>query len=239
MSAQPISALSVPDRLAMNADQFRLLLKQFKCAFRVALICEVQSFNPGPPATATVQPVTMESMNQNVSGSPVATNTNLPLLVDVPVVTIGGGDYVLTMPIQEGDEAIVLFSDMDFDSWFQSGGTGNAQVAKDRHDLWDGVAIVGPRSTPNAIDDYNPNYAELRNLAGTVKLGFTNSGFLLTGDLVVTGMIHTEGNLQVDGGATFNGTTDFTGTTVIGGITWSTHTHSGVSTGASDTGPPV
>lgn len=97
-----------------------------------------------------------------------------PLLLDVPVCFLGGGGHSLTFPVQKGDECIVFFADRCIDAWYQSGGVQN-QVMPRMHDLSDGFALVGVRSKPNTINDFNevkPNFA-----GGLMVDGDSVSGF--------------------------------------------------------------
>ena len=77
-----------------------------------------------------------------------------PILPDVPVVFLGGGGSSLTFPVRAGDECLVFFSDRCIDAWYQSGGVQN-QIVPRFHDLSDGFALVGIRSKPNVIKDFN------------------------------------------------------------------------------------
>lgn len=91
-----------------------------------------------------------------------------PALVDVPVFVLGGGDRVVTVPIQGGDTCLVLFNDRDIDLWFSTGAQAvpNSQRL---HDLADGLALVGFRSAANPVASYSTSDVEIRN--GTSKIG--------------------------------------------------------------------
>ena len=231
MSA-PFSFLSVRDRSGDNSDQFSAALYQFGHALRVSMVGIVQSFDVAKQ-TVTVQLVTSEKINVPTSGVPVATDTPLPLLVDVPIVLPRGGNFLLTMPIQTGDECLVIFTDMDFDAWFQSGGVNNSQIAGDRHDLWNCVAVVGLWSQPKVVASYSTTNAELRSLDGTVKITLSAAG---GGDITITApgqLTINSPNVVIDGDVLIDGTCK------IDGIDFGSHIHSGVTTGGSDTGVPV
>ena len=73
-----------------------------------------------------------------------------PLLLDCPVITLQGGGGVLSFPIKEGDECIVLFSDSNIDAWFNNGGQALPMDGR-RHDISDGIAIVGLNSKANPL----------------------------------------------------------------------------------------
>lgn len=108
----------------------------------------VKSFDPATQ-TATIQPA-IRSKRYSDSGMQMA---DLPLLANVPVYFPGGGQYALTMPVQPGDECLVVFADSCIDAWFQSGGVQN-QIDFRSHDLSDGFAFVGFRSRPKAIENF-------------------------------------------------------------------------------------
>lgn len=90
-----------------------------------------------------------------------------PILVDCPVVVLGGGGVAsLTFPIAKGDECLVLFNDRDIDNWFASGQIG--PVATPRlHSISDGFALVGIRSSGKVLSGYDLTRAVLQ-YGGTV-----------------------------------------------------------------------
>jgi hypothetical protein len=202
-SSPTLSFLSLAQRLGLNADQFKTALQQAVHGLYVALPCIIQSFDSSA-MTVSVLPAIMEKMYKNVGGVPTPTDTpwDKPISRQIPVVCLNGGGAggggtgcILTMPIQAGDECLVIFCDFCIDSWWQSGGTGNVQLDKRRHDLSDGIAIVGPFSQPNAIDDYNEDSAELRTLDGTVKLTLGEDGITLTGPVTLDGATTINGDI--------------------------------------------
>lgn len=101
-----------------------------------------------------------------------------PLLLDVPVICLGGGGSsggALTFPIGKGDECLVLFNDRAIDTWWSSG-TLNAPPPVNRfHYITDGVALVGLRSQPNALSAYDINRATLKCKEGRVTINKNNS----------------------------------------------------------------
>jgi hypothetical protein len=76
---------------------------------------------------------------------------NYPQLFDCPVFTLQGGGAQLTMPIKAGDECIVLFADNNIDAWYENGKSPALPYYDRRHDLSDGIAIVGLNSLTNAL----------------------------------------------------------------------------------------
>lgn len=121
------------------------------------LICIVQSFNK-ETMTVDVQPVIREKYTDETgNGSYI----DFPLLINVPVVFPCTGNSLITFPIKQGDECIVIFSDLSFDNWFVNSGIQNP-VELRRHDLSDGIAIFGIRSLPKIIDGYEENKIVLK-----------------------------------------------------------------------------
>jgi hypothetical protein len=122
----------------------------------------IQSFN-NILQTVTVLPAIMEVITSKGAES----NVQLPLLVDVPIALPRAGGYCLTLPVTKGDECLVMLADHCIDSWWQSGGVGNIQMDRRRHDLSDGFALLGIWSQPHVIPGYKTDRAQLRNDAGT------------------------------------------------------------------------
>lgn len=105
------------------------------------------------------------------------------MLVDVPIVIPRAGGYALTLPIQAGDECLVVFGDMCMDGWWQSGGVQN-QVECRRHDLSDGFAIIGVWSQPRVIPGYSTGSAQLRNDAGSAYVELAGDTINIVGGTV-------------------------------------------------------
>jgi hypothetical protein len=141
---------------------YRAMGDKWKNVLRVACPGIINSFD-SKTQTCTVQ----LALREEVIKEDYSTEwTNIPLLLDVPIVLQRAGGYCLTMPIKQGDECLVVFADMCIDAWFESGGIQN-QIEKRRHDLSDGFAILGTWSQPNVISNYSINSAQLRNDKGT------------------------------------------------------------------------
>ncbi len=107
-----------------------------------------------------------------------------PILIDCPVIVLGGASTALTFPIKSGDECLVLFNDRDMDNWFA--GSNTAGVATPRlHSFSDGVILVGLNSLPNVWLGYDTTRAMLRagDVPGTitaVAVNPSNSKILMT-----------------------------------------------------------
>ncbi|KIS22011.1 Gp138 family membrane-puncturing spike protein [Clostridium botulinum] len=151
--------------IGSDTEMFRSMGDGWKNVLRVACPGIIQSFDP-ETQTVTVQLALREHITK-----PDFTKewVNLPLLLDVPIVIPRAGGYCLTMPIQQGDECLVIFADMCIDSWFTYGGIQN-QIEKRRHDLSDGFAILGTWSQPNKIENYSTDACQLRTIDGTTSI---------------------------------------------------------------------
>ena len=87
---------------------------------RVAVPGIIESFDPGEQ-TVTVRVAIREKVLLDGDEKWV----DIPLLLDVPIVIPRAGGYCLTLPVQKGDECLVVFGDMCIDAWWQSGGIQN------------------------------------------------------------------------------------------------------------------
>ena len=199
--------------------------------FRDAILAGIKVAAPGiiqavnyDKGTVTVQLSIREQLNFNGNLEWV----EIPPLLDVPLFIYSGGGYCLTLPVQPGDECLVVFGDRCMDAWWQSGG-GQNQIERRRHDLSDGFAIVGFRSQPNTVRNYSPGTAQLRNAAGTAYIEIAGSDINIKGANV---------NIQADNYTVqaSHSNVDGGGSTVIDGVHFKSHTHNGVDPGNGNTG---
>lgn len=195
--------------------------------------------------TVQVQP-SIESVQQNPDGS--TTPLKLAPIGDIPVVYLGGGDFVATFPIRAGDEALVIFADRCIDSWWQSGGVQPPGEPR-AHSMSDGLALIGPRSLARKLANVSATAAQLRSIdgatyveiaAGHVVNVVAPAGINLTGPVTINGNLQLNGTAAGSGGA-FSVAGDITasGEVAGAGIHLSTHVHGGVQAGGSDTTGPI
>lgn len=195
----------------------------------------VQNFNAAAN-TCSVQPAIKGNV-RSPDGS--QKSINMPLLLDCPVVWQGGGGCTLTFPVKAGDECLVVFASRCIDAWWQLGGV-QEQAEFRMHDLSDGFALVGLRSVPRAFP-VSTTAAQLRSDDGaalveinpeTKQISAQTTGNITAtagGDIDLTApTIRLNGNVVVTGTITDNSKN-------IG----STHTHSGGTVGAGETGAPT
>ena len=158
-------ARSIQERFGGQDELFRQLSDSISNNIRVAIPGIIQSFD------ATTQTVTVQcAIREKIRNIDLTESwVSLPILLDCPIVLPRAGNFVLTMPITAGDECIVLFSDVCIDAWFTHGGVQN-QIEKRRHDLSDGICLLGAWSQPNKLVNYSTTSAQLRNEAGTAYI---------------------------------------------------------------------
>ncbi len=158
---------------AALSDVLNLLKKEIFLDLNCHHLGTIQSFNPDiQTVSATVNyPKTFFQFNAATNlYDPV--QVSYPLLVDMPVIILGGGPCNLTFPIEKGDQCLVLFNDRSIDNWFQSGQVSPLNSPR-AHSFSDGIVLVGlnylmgPSSTK--IEDYDTERAVLRN--GTTGIG--------------------------------------------------------------------
>lgn len=169
---------------------------------RVAVPGIIQSFD-AIEQTVRVQP----AIREMVTGSDyVPVPIELPALLDVPIVLPRAGDYILTLPVQAGDECLVIFADQCMDAWWQNGGVQNPMERR-RHDLSDGFAILGTWSQPRRLAKFSTDTMQLLNHK-------TGTGIT----------VHEEG-ITVHGTITVTGDATMQGAVVAGGVDLVGHTH--------------
>lgn len=223
----------MPQRVASQDLVLREALHQFECHLRVAIPGIVQSFN-SVKQTVVVQLALRERINVITpdgqgGAAPVPQDVAIDPIVDVPICIPRAGGFSLTLPIQAGDECLVIFSDACFNAWWANGGVQNQEKLR-RHSLSDGIAAFGPWSQQRLIPNYSTTKAQLRSDDGVtvVEVGageitLTAVNVKVVGALEVTGTITADGDLNVTGH--------------LDGKTFLTHQHTGVATGGGNSGP--
>lgn len=201
---------SIPERLKEDNDLYRKMLSSLATNLRVSMPGIIESYDPATQ-TATIQPAIREKVNINGNQE----WTEIPLLVDVPILFPRAGGYSITFPVSAGDECLVFFADCCYDAFWQSGGVQN-QIDRRRHDLSDGLAIVTGISQPNKLSGVSPSGLQIRNDAGSAVIEIVG------------------GNISINSGNISIGPS-----TTIDGRLFLSHTHSGVLSGSSNTGGVV
>ncbi len=153
-------------------DVLELLKKDISLSLNCHAIATIQSFDSEKQTASATVNYRQTYFERGADGVYVPVLKNYPLLVDCPVVCLGGGAGALTFPIAEGDECLVLFNDRDLDNWF-SGSSSSAVATSRLHSFADGVLVVGLRSLANSLSDYNTSGTELKFGTTKLKIGAT------------------------------------------------------------------
>lgn len=206
--------------------------------------------------TAEVRPAlkVLYAPDNEVAGKPQWVPATL--CVDVPVVFPGNANYMLTFPVKQGDECLLVFAERCINHWFTQGGV-QEQEELTHHDASDAIAVMGLRSQPNKITDFNNNNLQLRNADGDVVVTLDENGKItvdvsgttmlvedgkvtIRADAIkLTGDVQITGDLDIKGDVTGRGDADFTGDVTGQGTSLHTHVHTGVQTGGGTSGPPA
>jgi Phage protein Gp138 N-terminal domain/GpV Apex motif len=206
-----------PDITVLLEALKREIKKEINCA-KVGVI---QSWSP---STNTVVVKIAQQQVTSVAQDGTRTLAEYPLLLTVPVAFPGGGGFTLTFPIAVGDECLVVFNDRELDNWFSSG-AGLPPTTARIHDISDGVAFVGLRSSPRALASISSSTTQLRSDDGTTFVEIAGGGIINA--VAPTSINFTTPVLNV------------TGDVVAGTISLKHHIHSGVQTGGGNSGQPV
>lgn len=160
MSSKFITLIPDPDL----QDLLNLHKREIMLSMNCHAIATVQSFDSANQTVQATVNYTKTYSRMNPDGTTYDQEVPYPVLMDCPVIILGGGACSLTFPIAEGDQCLILFNDRDIDNWFEGNPPG--PVATNRlHSFSDGIALIG---LPD-ISSYDEDRALLSN--GTVKLG--------------------------------------------------------------------
>lgn len=153
--------------LIPNEPELKDLLKLTRKEIFLNLNChhlaKIQTFNPlTQTATASINYKQTYSLPNPVTGVYVDKLVNYPLLIDCPVMFLGGGPGALTFPVAKGDDCIVMFNDRDMDNWYQGSST-SAPATPRLHSFADAIILVGLRNQTSVLLDFDDSRPALRN----------------------------------------------------------------------------
>jgi hypothetical protein len=205
---------------------FKELVRHALIDTRVAIPAIVQDFDPNTQ-TCTVTIAIREVVRTNTGPKNVAISP----IQKIPVMLPRAGGFCLTLPLQAGDEGMLIFCDMCFDLWWTRGGIQN-QLERRRHDLTDCGFYPGMWSQPRVLPNYAVDSAQLRSDDGLIVVDVAQAGITLAGPKVT---IQSSGDVDIN--ATGNINLSPTGDTVINGKIFLLHEHTLVQTGTDFSGP--
>lgn len=163
--------LSLQERLNLKTEPIEGAIWQWLCMLRCAIPGRVVSFDP-VKQTCVIQPLIQEivlkpppstSQTPNPGSSQnIPTNETIKPLQDVPIIMMRVPGWAITLPVTVGTDCLLIFNDMCIDGWYQNG-TISPQFDRRRHDLSDAMALFGPWSQPNALQNYSTTSLQIRS----------------------------------------------------------------------------
>lgn len=214
---------SPPSQNPANGDSltglFKLVLEKFLQGVDDMLPAQVISFDR-TQNRAMVKPLVMmvDTLGARVPRASVSS---------VPVMQLGGGNFMLNFNLVPGDLGWIKANDRDISLFLQ----GNYQDAppntRRKHSFEDAVFI------PNimggyTIDSEDTDNMVLQNLDGTVRIALWSNKVKITAPTVEIDTL----NLNC------SGSINVTGDVIAGTVSLKNHTHPGVMTGPGNTGAP-
>lgn len=150
---------------------------------------------------------------------------------NIPVLTLAGGGFVLSFPVQAEQIGFLLASDRDI-SLFKQNLTSYTPATNRQHQYEDSIFI------PLNLNGFTINEADatallISSLDGATKLSIQNNLITMTAANVVI-----NGNTTVNGTLTATDTITSNVDVISETISGKTHTHTGVTTGSGTTGQP-
>ncbi len=169
-------------------DVLDLFKKDIFTSLNAHHIGTVESFNSSKQtASATINYKKTFFELDAVTGLYNPVLVDYPLLMDCPVIVLGGGSAALTFPIQQGDECLVLFNDRSIDNWLESG--GGAGVSSPRaHSFADGIILVGLRNSTRSLANYDTSHAAIVSGTGSVGVNVATSKVYIANSGVTLGV---------------------------------------------------
>jgi hypothetical protein len=130
---------------------------------------------------------------------------DLPLLLDVPVLFPGSGDFWMTWDVKPESYCWLMFAERSIENFIMDGGLVEPGSFS-TYDLSDAVAFVGINPNPEALADCVADCMMLRNRAGTTsikietdKITIINAnGHILLADDGAIELVNGSGRIDLD-----------------------------------------
>lgn len=149
-------------------DSLRIVFKAMMGDMRFAMPGIIKSFDYDTNLAEVVPAI----MRKNRIGDKIE-YTELPVIIRVPVVIPHAqqSNMMITLPIRENDECLLVFSDRFLDNFIERGGIGppeaqgpnNLHTLPRMHHLTDAICIPGLSSLNYVIPDWNNENIEIRD----------------------------------------------------------------------------
>ena len=159
---------SIRNVLGDDSQLYENIIKKVNFNLRCCIPGVIQQYDP-KTNTASIQPAIREEI---VNEDNTVQYMNLPILVNVPIIFPSCSIGSIKMLLKQGDECLVLFSDLSIDNFWKYANVQNPIEVR-RHDLSDGIAIPCVLSQPNT-KQFNGTGIEITS--GESKISITNNG---------------------------------------------------------------
>lgn len=159
---------SIRNVLGDDSQLYENIIKKVNFNLRCCIPGVIQQYDH-KTNTASIQPAIREEI---VNEDNTVQYINLPILVNVPIIFPSCSIGSIKMLLKQGDECLVLFSDLSIDNFWKYANVQNPIEVR-RHDLSDGIAIPCVLSQPNT-KPFNGTGMEITS--GAAKISITNDG---------------------------------------------------------------
>ncbi len=145
------------------SDTIRTIIDQVMVQVNVCLPAKVVKYYPSTQY-ADVQ-VQLKRKYENGDLVPI------PVIPNVPIKhpRSSGGQAYVHMPIQKGDDVVLVFSQRSLDNWKTQGGMQDPADRRKFH-LSDAFALIGGSAEPDAFQVNDPTAIEIQNQSGKLQL---------------------------------------------------------------------
>lgn len=209
-----------PAAQSSPAIAFEYVIKNLMKDLKVCIPAIVSSYNRSTNIV-TVQPAISEQTETGEFMNSVQ--------IQVPMLQLSGGGFVISFPIKNGDTGWLLTCDKDISLFKQSKQVANPNTNR-IHSLEDSFFIPDNISGANPINDTD---FVIQQIGGGTIISLSENGVNITAEKInIIGATTINGDLIVNGSITASD--EVTGN----GKQLSTHTHGGVEVGSGSTGAP-
>ena len=202
-----------------DGELYKRMMQKTNEGLRVAMPARIEAYNP----LTSIADVLVSIPHLRGDGSTLDT----PIIAEVPVLWMRGGDSSITFPLSRGDQGLVIFCDYDIAKWATALDESAPQSLR-RHNLTDAVFL------PQTHGLKPSSMAGISIKNGVSEVLVTPTGVAVTaGEATITAP-----SINLVGATAITGNVTVSGSLSVGGKDFGTHTHGGVQTGAGNTGAP-
>lgn len=188
----------------------------------------ITAFNPATQRAQVQMGIVITDTHSNTTYDP-------PVIVDVPV-SFPGDDFSLEYSIAAGCEGMIHFSQRCIDGWKQTGGIAQNPSLR-TFNKQDAVFVPGIRSIPNAIVNFTNDGIRLRNDDATQHVWLKNDGSIAVSNGTGSMVLGADGSINLNGVIIDkDGKMTVPASLKVASKELANHTHSGVTSGGSNTG---